>query len=552
MKSDIEISRETELLNIEEIAEKLGISSYIEPYGKYKAKIDLSVLNDFKGKKDGHLVLVTSMNPTPLGEGKTTMTIGISDALCDLGYSSIAALREPSLGPVFGIKGGATGGGYSQVVPMEEINLHFTGDMHAITSCNNLLCAEIDNMLFQGNELNLDPKTIAFTRCMDMNDRALRKITVGSGKGCVERSDSFQITVASEIMAILCLSTGLMDLKRRLGNIFIGYTYDGKPLYAKDFHSEGAMTILLKDALKPNLVQTLEHHPAIIHGGPFANIAHGCNSVLATKMALKLGDYVITEAGFGADLGGEKFLDIKCRKAGLKPDVIVVNATIRSLKLNGGCPKEELTLPNLSYLKKGVSNLEVHVENMKKYSNHVIICLNHFETDVEEEITWLKDFANRLGVFFEVSKSFKEGGKGATLLAQKIVELCKEESTFEFLYQDELSLREKIEVVAKEIYRATSVNYQENVLEKIEKMEAMGYKHFPVCIAKTQYSLSDDAKKVGEVGTYEVTVRDVKISSGAEFVVVLLGSIMTMPGLSKKPALLSMDIDENGIITGLF
>lgn len=554
MKTDIEISNETKVLPIMEIAKKLNIKEeFVEPHGYFMAKLDLKLFETLKEKQNGHLILVTSINPTPFGEGKTTMSIGIDDALCNLGKNSIVVLREPSLGPVFGIKGGATGGGYSQVVPMENINLHFTGDMHAITACNNLLCAQIDNHLFQGNELNLDPEKIVFTRCMDMNDRALRHITIDQEqKNGVERKDSFVITVASEIMAILCLSEDLMDLKKKLGNILVGYTYDDKPIFARDLHCEGAMTVLLKDAMKPNLVQTLEHHPAIIHGGPFANIAHGCNSVLATKLGLKLGDYVVTEAGFGADLGAEKFLDIKCQKAGLKPDVIVVNATIRSLKYNGGCPKEELTIPNVSYLEKGVSNLKVHIENMKKYSNHVIVCLNHFYKDSDEEIAYLKEFAKHEQVYLEVSDSFAKGGMGAQTLAEKIISFCEEESTFTPLYSFASSIEEKIEKVCKEIYRADEVIYLEKAQKSLEKIKKLGFTNIPICIAKTQYSLSDDPKKIGEVSGYSVTVRDLKICSGAGFIVVYMGNIMTMPGLGKTPALLSMDIDENGIITGLF
>lgn len=554
MKTDIEISRESKLLPIEEIARKLNIENkYVEPYGHFMAKLDLTLLEKLKERKNGHLILVTSMNPTPLGEGKTTMSIGIDDALCDLGKNSIVVLREPSLGPVFGIKGGATGGGYSQVAPMENINLHFTGDMHALTACNNLLCAQIDNHLYQGNELNLDPEKIVFSRCMDMNDRSLRQIQVGLGeKNGMERKDSFVITVASEIMAILCLSENLMDLKKNLGNILIGYTYEDNPIYVHDLHCEGAMTILLKDALKPNLVQTLENHPAIIHGGPFANIAHGCNSILATKLGLKLADYVVTEAGFGADLGAEKFLDIKCPKAGLKPDVIVVNATIRSLKYNGGCAKENLNIPSFEYLEKGISNLKVHIENMKKYSNHVIVCLNHFYTDTEEEINYLRNFAYQNQVEFEVSKSFQEGGKGAIALAQKIIACTKEKSIYQPLYSYDESIEEKIEKIAKEIYRANHVIYLEKAKESLNKIKKLGYSNLPVCIAKTQYSLSDDPKKIGQTHDYDVTVRDMKVCSGAGFIVVYMGNIMTMPGLSKTPALLQMDIDEQGNITGLF
>ncbi len=554
MKTDIEISNETKLLPIMEVANMLEIDpSFVEPYGHYMAKLDLAIMEEEKKRENGHLILVTSINPTPFGEGKTTMSIGIDDALCKLGKNSIVVLREPSLGPVFGIKGGATGGGYSQVAPMENINLHFTGDMHAITSANNLLCAALDNHLFQGNELNIDPNTIVFPRALDMNDRSLRHITIGEGKNSgIERKDSFVITVATEIMAILCLAENLEDLKEKLGNILVAYTYDEKPIYARDLKVAGAMTVLLKDAIKPNLVQTLEHHPAIIHGGPFANIAHGCNSIIATKLGLKLGDYVVTEAGFGADLGAEKFFDIKCRKAGLKPDVVVVNATIRSLKYNGHMPKEDLKTPSVDYLKAGMDNIRVHIENMKKYSNHVIVCINQFHTDSEEEIKALKEYVRGLGVPCEVSETFRKGGEGATSLAKEIIKLCEEPSQFQLLYEDQLSITDKIALLAHEIYRAEDVHYEEEALKSLRKIEEMGYSHLPICVAKTQYSLSDDPKKIGEVSGYSLTVRDLKVCSGAGFIVVYMGSIMTMPGLGKNPAYLHMDIDQNGIITGLF
>lgn len=554
MKTDIEISNETKLLPIMEVANMLEIDpSFVEPYGHYMAKLDLAIMEEEKKRENGHLILVTSINPTPFGEGKTTMSIGIDDALCKLGKNSIVVLREPSLGPVFGIKGGATGGGYSQVAPMENINLHFTGDMHAITSANNLLCAALDNHLFQGNELNIDPNTIVFPRALDMNDRSLRHITIGEGKNSgIERKDSFVITVATEIMAILCLAENLEDLKEKLGNILVAYTYDEKPIYARDLKVAGAMTVLLKAAIKPNLVQTLEHHPAIIHGGPFANIAHGCNSIIATKLGLKLGDYVVTEAGFGADLGAEKFFDIKCRKAGLKPDVVVVNATIRSLKYNGHMPKEDLKTPSVDYLKAGMDNIRVHIENMKKYSNHVIVCINQFHTDSEEEIKALKEYVRGLGVPCEVSETFRKGGEGATSLAKEIIKLCEEPSQFQLLYEDQLSITDKIALLAHEIYRAEDVHYEEEALKSLRKIEEMGYSHLPICVAKTQYSLSDDPKKIGEVSGYSLTVRDLKVCSGAGFIVVYMGSIMTMPGLGKNPAYLHMDIDQNGIITGLF
>lgn len=554
MKTDIEISNETKLLPIMEVANMLEIDpSFVEPYGHYMAKLDLAIMEEEKKRENGHLILVTSINPTPFGEGKTTMSIGIDDALCKLGKNSIVVLREPSLGPVFGIKGGATGGGYSQVAPMENINLHFTGDMHAITSANNLLCAALDNHLFQGNELNIDPNTIVFPRALDMNDRSLRHITIGEGKNSgIERKDSFVITVATEIMAILCLAENLEDLKEKLGNILVAYTYDEKPIYARDLKVAGAMTVLLKDAIKPNLVQTLEHHPAILHGGPFANIAHGCNSIIATKLGLKLGDYVVTEAGFGADLGAEKFFDIKCRKAGLKPDVVVVNATIRSLKYNGHMPKEDLKTPSVDYLKAGMDNIRVHIENMKKYSNHVIVCINQFHTDSEEEIKALKEYVRGLGVPCEVSETFRKGGEGATSLAKEIIKLCEEPSQFQLLYEDQLSITDKIALLAHEIYRAEDVHYEEEALKSLRKIEEMGYSHLPICVAKTQYSLSDDPKKIGEVSGYSLTVRDLKVCSGAGFIVVYMGSIMTMPGLGKNPAYLHMNIDQNGIITGLF
>lgn len=548
MKTDIEIAHSIEMKPILEVARKLNLTEDdLELYGKYKAKI-----NKKKGTKNGKLILVTSINPTPFGEGKTTMSIGINDALNELGYKSVVTLREPSLGPVFGIKGGAAGGGYAQVVPMEDINLHFTGDIHAITACNNLLCAAIDNHLFQGNELNINPETISFKRCLDMNDRALREVIVGNTKNEIQRKDGFNISVASEVMAILCLSTDLMDLKKRLSNILIGYTYDDKPVYAKDLKIEGALTLLLKDAIKPNLVQTLEGNPAIIHGGPFANIAHGCNSIIATKLSLSLADYVITEAGFGSDLGAEKFLDIKCRIGNLIPNCIVINATIRSLKYNGGCSKEDLTKESLDYLKKGICNLEVHIKNMQKYSSNIVICLNNFASDTDEEIKYVEDYVKSLNCEFSISKAHTEGGKGSLDLAKKIVKTCDKETDFKLLYDLDDSITNKIETISKEIYHAKNVIYKDNVLEEIKRLEDLGYKNLPICIAKTQYSISDDASKLGFPQNHDVTVKEIRLCSGAGFIVVLMGNIMTMPGLSKKPSYMNMDIDENGIITGLF
>ncbi len=551
--TDIEIARASKMLWIDDIADKLNINKeYLEHYGKYKAKINLDILNDLK-KDDGKLILVTSINPTPFGEGKTTMSIGIHDAMRKLGYNSLAVLREPSLGPVFGIKGGAAGGGYSQVVPMEDINLHFTGDMHAIGASNNLLCAAIDNHLFQGNSLNIDKDRILFNRCVDMNDRALRTVTVGLDLGKdVVHENHFCITVATEIMAILCLAKDLHDLKEKISNILFAYDVDGKPLFVKDLKVEEAMTILLKDAIKPNLVQTLENNPVIIHGGPFANIAHGCNSLIATKLGLKLADYVITEAGFGADLGAEKFLDIKCRKGNLKPNVIVINATIRSLKYNGGMSKDELDVKNMNYLKKGICNLKVHIENMKKYLDNVVICLNKFISDDDEEINFVQKYCEDLGCEFAVSTSHQNGGEGALDLAEKIVKLCDNEKEFHLLYDENESIKEKISKVSKEIYHAAEVKYLEEAIESINKIEEMHLDKLPICVAKTQYSISDDPKKLGYPEEYEITVRDVKVNSGAGFIVVYMGKIMTMPGLSKKPAYENMHIEDDGTIYGLF
>ena len=551
--TDIEIARSIKMLEISEIAKKIGIGDkYLENYGKYKAKIDLGILNELN-KKEGKLILVTSINPTPFGEGKTTMSIGIHDALRKLGFNSLAVLREPSLGPVFGIKGGAAGGGYSQVVPMEDINLHFTGDMHAIGAANNLLCAAIDNHIFQGNKLNIDKNKIIFNRCVDMNDRALRTVTVGLDLGKdVIHENHYSITVATEVMAILCLAENLKDLKDRLGNILFAYDVDGKPLFVRDLHVEEAMTILLKDAIKPNLVQTLENNPVIIHGGPFANIAHGCNSLIATKLGLKLSDYVVTEAGFGADLGAEKFLDIKCRKGNLKPSVIVINATIRSLKYNGGMSKDELNIKNMEYLKKGICNLEVHIENMKKYLDNIVVCLNKFDFDDEDEISFVENYCEKLGCEFAVCISYKNGGEGATDLARKIVKLCENDIEFNLLYDENDSIKNKIEKVSKDIYHAGSVKYLDEALENIQKIESMRLDKLPICVAKTQYSISDDAKKLGYPKDYEIIVRDVLVNSGAGFIVVYMGKIMTMPGLSKNPAYENMHIDDDGTIYGLF
>ena len=551
--TDIEIARSFKMLEIDEIAKKLGIDDkYLEHYGKYKAKINLDILNNLKNE-DGKLILVTSINPTPFGEGKTTMSIGIHDAMRKLGYNSLAVLREPSLGPVFGIKGGAAGGGHSQVVPMEDINLHFTGDMHAIGAANNLLCAAIDNHLFQGNSLNIDKTKILFNRCVDMNDRALRTVTVGLDLGKdVAHENHFCITVATEIMAILCLAKNLKDLKTKISNILFAYDMNGKPLFVKDLHVEEAMTILLKDAIKPNLVQTLENNPVIIHGGPFANIAHGCNSLMATKLGLKLSDYVVTEAGFGADLGAEKFLDIKCRKGNLKPNVIVVNATIRSLKYNGGMSKDELNIKNMEYLEKGICNLKVHIENMKKYLNNIIICLNKFSFDNQEEIEYVKKYCENLGCEFAVSTSHQDGGEGAIELAEKIVNFCKNDVEFNLLYDENDSIENKIEKVSKEIYHAGAVKYLDEARKSIKMIEKMHLDKLPICVAKTQYSISDDPKKLGYPKDYEITVRDVKVNSGAGFIVVYMGKIMTMPGLSKTPAYENMHIDDDGTIYGLF
>ena len=556
MLTDIEIAQQAKMLKIKDIAEKLGVEDEeLIPYGHYKAKISQEYINRQKDKPDGKLILVTAINPTPAGEGKTTTSIGLSEGMHKLGINSVLALREPSLGPVFGIKGGAAGGGYSQVVPMEDINLHFTGDMHAITAANNLLCALLDNHIQQGNALGIDQRQVHFKRCLDMNDRALRNCIVGLGAKVdgVPREDHFQITVASEIMAILCLADDLDDLKERLGRILVAYTYDGKPVYARDLNATGAMTALLKDAINPNLVQTLENNPAIIHGGPFANIAHGCNSVRATKLALKLGDYCITEAGFGGDLGAEKFFDIKCRYAGLKPDCTVIVATIRALKYNGGVPKAELTAENLTALEKGIVNLGVHIENMKKFGTPVVVAINHFYTDTDAEIAFIREYCEKQGVPVAFSDVFLKGGEGGVELAKTVIDTIeKNESKFAPIYDEKLPIKEKLNIIAKEIYRADGVIFTAKAEKEIANIEALGFGDIPVCVAKTQYSLSDDPTKLGKPENFNITVRDVKLSAGAGFVVALTGDIMTMPGLPKVPAANNIDVSSDGSISGLF
>ena len=552
---DIEIARNTKLDNIVEIATKAGIKEdELEQYGKYKAKIDSKKLfKRLESKQNGKLILVTSINPTPLGEGKTTMAIGIADGLSRIGKKAILALREPSLGPVFGIKGGATGGGHAQVAPMEEINLHFTGDIHAITSANDLLSAIIDNHIYFGNELGFEKVT--WKRCIDLNDRQLRKVETGlSGeKNIVKREDGFDITVASEIMAILCLATDLQDLKRRIGNIIVGYNKEGKPITAKDLHAEGSLTVLLKDAIKPNLVQTLEHTPAIIHGGPFANIAHGCNSVIATKTALKLADYTITEAGFGSDLGAEKFLDIKCRKANLKPDAVVCVATIRALKYHGGQPKDQIKEENLEALKNGIANLNRHLDNLKnKFGLNVIVAINKFSTDTQAEINLLKQELDKQNIELSLVESHEKGSTGAVDIAEKLVKLVEREENFKYIYQDEDTIKEKIEKVACNIYGAEGVEYSKEALEKIEKIDKLGYSKYPVCIAKTQYSFSDDPKNLECKEPFKIHVNEINIKAGAEFIVAITGKIMTMPGLPRNPAAEKIDIDSDGNIVGIF
>ena len=555
MKSDIEIAQSAEMLPISEIANRLGVQpEELEPYGRYKAKLSEEIFSRLSGRPDGKLVLVTAINPTPAGEGKTTTTVGLGQAMEKIGKKAIIALREPSLGPVFGIKGGAAGGGYAQVVPMEDINLHFTGDMHAITAANNLLCALIDNHLQQGNELGIDPRRILFKRCLDMNDRALRNVIVGLGGKVngVPREDGFLITVASEVMAILCLASDLEDLKKRLGEILVAYTYCNQPVYARDLHASGAMTALLKDALKPNLVQTLENTPALMHGGPFANIAHGCNSVRATRLALKLADYTITEAGFGSDLGAEKFFDIKCRYAGLAPSAVVLVATMRALKYNGGVPKAQTGEPNVEALKRGLPNLAKHVENMQKYGVPVVVAINRFLTDSDEEVKLLSDFCAQTGCRFALSEVFAKGGEGGVELAKAVVEACEQPSQFRLLYDIDLPVKEKIAEIATEIYGADGVNYTAAAEKRLAEIEALGKAGLPVCMAKTQYSLSDDPSRLGRPAGFTITVKDLRLSAGAGFIVALTGDIMTMPGLPKAPAARQIDVDAAGQISGLF
>jgi formate--tetrahydrofolate ligase len=552
MKTDIQIAQEAELMHIKDVAASIGISEEeLEFYGKYKAKLSDELWENVKDRKDGKLVLVTAINPTPAGEGKTTITVGLGEAFAKMNKKAIIALREPSLGPCFGIKGGAAGGGYAQVLPMEDLNLHFTGDFHAITSANNLLAAMLDNHIQQGNALGIDPRNVVWKRCVDMNDRVLRNIVVGLGNkmdGMV-REDHFVITVASEIMAILCLA----DLKRRLGRIIVAYTFEGNPVTADDLQATGAMTALLKDAIKPNMIQTLEHTPALVHGGPFANIAHGCNSVRATKLALKISDITITEAGFGADLGAEKFMDIKCRKAGLKPDAVVLVATVRALKYNGGVAKQDLGEENLEALKKGIVNLEKHIENIQKYGVPVVVTLNSFVTDTEAENEFIRSFCEERDCEFALAKVWEKGGEGGIELAEKVLDtLENKESNFHVLYEDELSLTEKIEKISKEIYGANGVVYEPAAKKQLAKIEEMGFGHFPICMAKNQYSLSDDAKKLGRPENFDIHIREVYVSAGAGFVVALTGAVMTMPGLPKVPAANNIDVTDDGKITGLF
>ncbi len=556
MKTDIQIAQEAEMLPIREVAAQLEIAEDdLELYGKYKAKLSDGLMEKVKGNQDGKLILVTAINPTPAGEGKTTTSVGLGEAFGKMGKKAVLALREPSLGPCFGIKGGAAGGGYAQVVPMEDLNLHFTGDFHAITSANNLLAALLDNHIQQGNELSIDPRQVVWKRCLDMNDRVLRNIVVGLGSkmdGMV-REDHFVITVASEIMAVLCLADDMADLKRRLGRMIVAYNFEGRPVTADDLKATGAMAALLKDALKPNLIQTLEHTPAIVHGGPFANIAHGCNSVRATKTALKLADYVVTEAGFGADLGAEKFLDIKCRMAGLKPDAVVLVATVRALKYNGGVPKAELSGENLEALRKGIVNLEKHIENLQKFGVPVVVTLNSFITDTQAETDYIEQFCRERGCEFALSEVWEKGGEGGIALAQKVLDTLEhKESHFRPIYEDGLSLAEKIETVAKEIYGADGVSYSPAAQKELQRIESLGMGNFPVCMAKTQYSLSDDPGKLGRPTGFTVNVREVYVSAGAGFVVAVTGAIMTMPGLGKTPAAYGIDVDDSGVITGLF
>lgn len=555
MLSDIEIAQQAKLLPIKEVASQLGITEdELEFYGKYKAKLTDELANRVSGNSDGKLVLVTAINPTPAGEGKTTTTAGLGQAMAKIGKKAVIALREPSLGPVFGIKGGAAGGGYAQVLPMEDINLHFTGDMHAITAANNLCCAMLDNHMQQGNELMIDPRRILIKRCLDMNDRALRNIVIGLGGKVngIPREDHFIITVASEVMAILCLADDIEDLKARLGRILVAYNYNGDPVYAKDIKADGAMTALLKDAIKPNLVQTLEGTPAIMHGGPFANIAHGCNSVRATKLALKLADYCITEAGFGSDLGAEKFLDIKCRYAGLKPSAVVIVATCRALKYNGGVSKSEVSTPNLEALKKGIVNLGVHIDNMRKYNVPVIVAINQFGTDSDDELEYIENYCKGKGADFALSNVFAKGGEGGIELANKVVEACEKPSDFAPIYSLDLTIKEKIEKIATTIYGADKVNYTTAAEKAIKEIESLGGDKLPVCVAKTQYSLSDNPALLGAPKNFDITVKNATLSNGAGFVVVYTGDIMTMPGLPKVPAAHNIDVDKDGKIVGLF
>lgn len=556
MKTDIQIAQKAELLPIREVAEKLDITEdELELYGKYKAKLSDEYMERISKNPDGKLILVTAINPTPAGEGKTTTSVGLGQAFGRLGKKAVIALREPSLGPCFGIKGGAAGGGLSQVVPMEDLNLHFTGDFHAITSANNLLAAMLDNHIQQGNELGIDTRSVVWKRCLDMNDRVLRNVVVGLGAktdGFV-REDHFVITVASEIMAVLCLADDMKDLKQRLGRMVVAYNYEGEPVTAADLKAVGAMAALLKDALKPNLIQTLEHTPAIVHGGPFANIAHGCNSVRATKMALKMADYVITEAGFGADLGAEKFMDIKCRMAGLRPDAVVLVATVRALKYNGGVPKSELSAENMDALHKGIVNLEKHIENLHKFGVPIVVTLNSFVTDTEAEISYIRKFCEERNCEFALSEVWEKGGEGGIPLAEKVLDtLENKESDFRVLYENELSLKEKIETVAREIYGADGVNYTSAASKQLKKLEELGFGKLPVCMAKTQYSLSDDPTLLGRPEGFSISVREAYVSAGAGFVVVLTGAVMTMPGLPKAPAAFNIDVNEEGVITGLF
>lgn len=555
MKSDIEISQEAKMEKILDIAKSAGIDEkYVEQYGNYKAKIDLSILNDIK-KEDGKLILVTAITPTPAGEGKTTTSIGLADGLRKINKNAVLALREPSLGPVFGVKGGATGGGYAQVVPMEDINLHFTGDFHAIGAANNLLAAMIDNHIYQGNALRIDPRKITWRRCVDMNDRQLRFVVDGLGgkTNGMPREDGYDITVASEVMAVFCLASSISDLKKRLSNIIVGYNYDDEPVTAGDLHAEGAMTALLKDAFKPNLVQTLEKTPAIVHGGPFANIAHGCNSVIATKLALKLGDYVVTEAGFGADLGAEKFLDIKCRVAGIKPSAVVVVATVRALKMHGGLKKTELENEDLDALKRGIPNLLRHVSNMKDvYKLPVVVAVNRFPADTEKELELVISECKKLGVNVVLSEVWAKGGEGGVKLAEEVVKLCEEKNDFSFSYELDIKIEDKIRAVVQRVYGGRDINITADAKKQIKKIKELGYDKLPICIAKTQYSFSDDQKKLGAPEDFEVTIRNVKVSAGAGFIVVLTGDIMTMPGLPKVPAAENIDVDDEGKITGLF